>query len=268
MIDSVINSPSYKVRSMNKLPIKAMALIPARYGSTRLNAKALALINGKPMIEHVYTNMSKGSFEVAVVTDHHEIEKCILNIGGKVFRVDDDVQTGSERIGLALDRYLKNQNYDFIVNVQGDEPLLKANSIDRLLQFHAQSQFDVTTLYYPRVGGEDLLNPNCVKLVTDQKSGKCLYFSRSAIPYYREDSDKNSWKWFQHVGVYCFKPDALKKFLSLPIGVLERAESLEQLRMLEAAMLLGATQIDQLPQSVDTQEDLKKVEKILNSNKE
>lgn len=252
---------------MSIIPVKAIALIPARYGSTRLNAKALAKINGTPMIEHVYRNMSLGNFEVAVVTDHDEIENCIRKIGGKVYRVDENLQTGSERIGFAYKKYLKLANYDFIVNVQGDEPLLKSHAIDQLLQFHARSTFDMTTLTYPRLGDEDLYNPNTVKIALEQTTGRCLYFSRSAIPYYRQNKDPKTWKWFQHVGVYCFRPQILEQFIQLPASPLEMAETLEQLRALEAGLRLGATTIDHLPQSVDTADDLYKVESILNKQK-
>ncbi len=252
---------------MSLIPLKAMALIPARYGSTRLNAKALAKINGIPMIEHVYRNMSQGSFEVAVVTDHDDIENCIKKIGGKVLRVDDDLKTGSERIGFAYKRFLKKDNYDFIVNVQGDEPLLKSHAIDQLLQFHARSTFDITTLTYPRLGDVDLYNPNTVKIALEQTTGKCLYFSRAAIPYHRQNKDPKTWKWFQHVGVYCFRPNILEQFIQLSESPLELAETLEQLRALEAGLRVGATKIDHLPQSVDTFDDLQKVESILNNKK-
>lgn len=248
---------------VQNIPVKAIALIPARYGSTRLNAKPLALIHGVPMIVHVYKNMAKGNFDVAVVTDHQEIEDCILKVGGKVLRVDDDVQTGSERIGLAYKRYLAQEGYDFIVNVQGDEPLLKANTIDQLLQFHLRSTFDITTLYFPRIGEEDLHNPNTVKIALERRYGQCLYFSRSAIPYYRQNRDPKNWYWYQHVGVYCFRPNTLERFLKLPPSPLEKAETLEQLRALEEGMRIGATSMDHLPQSVDTKEDLQKVEGLL-----
>lgn len=253
---------------MGVIPVKAMALIPARFGSTRLKGKALALINGVPMIEHVYKNMSQGQCDVAVVTDHDEIENCIKKIGGKVLRVDDDLQTGSERIGFAYKRYLKNDNYDFIVNVQGDEPLLQAKAIDNLLQFHARSKFDITTLFFARKGDADFHNPNTVKIALEEKSGACLYFSRSPIPYYRQNKDSSTWKWFQHVGVYCFRPTILEQFIKLPSSPLELAETLEQLRALEEGYRLGATAIDHFPQSVDTAEDIAKVENLMNGKKE
>lgn len=250
---------------MSSISLKAIALIPARYGSTRLKAKALMKINGIPMIEHVYKNMSKGSFEVAVVTDHDEIESCVKNVGGKVLRVNDEVATGSERIGLAYKRYLKDSNYDFIVNVQGDEPLLKSYAIDQLLQFHAKSKFDIATLTYPRKGEADFQNPNTVKIAFNQTTGQCYYFSRSAIPFYRQNKETQTWKWYQHVGVYCYRPKILEQFLHLPSSELETAETLEQLRALEAGLLIGATCIDQLLQSVDTLEDVTKVEDLLNA---
>lgn len=253
---------------MTIIPLKAIALIPARYGSTRLKAKALAKIHGIAMIEHVYRNMSKGTYDVAVVTDHDEIQACIQKIGGKVFRVDDDLQTGSERIGFAYKKYLNNANYDFIVNVQGDEPLLTHHTIEKLLQFHARSTFDITTLTYPRFGDDELHNPNTVKIALEKTTGRCLYFSRSPIPYYRQNKNSKTWEWYQHVGVYSFRPNILMQFMTLPPSPLELAESLEQLRALEYGLRLGATTIDHLPQSVDTAEDLLKVESILNNKKE
>ncbi len=253
---------------MSTISVKAMALIPARYGSTRLPAKALALIDGVPMIQRVYSNMAKGNFEVAVVTDHDAIENCIKKIGGRVLRIDDDLQTGSERIGFAYKRHLKNENFDFIVNVQGDEPLLEAHSINQLLQFHAKSSFDITTLYFERIGSDDFDNPNTVKIALNQKTGNCLYFSRLPIPFYRQNKNTSSWKWFQHVGVYCFRPHILEQFITLPSSPLELAETLEQLRALEEGYRVGATAIQHLPQSVDTAEDIVKVERLLLEKKE
>lgn len=252
--------------SQQKIP-KVMVLIPARYGSTRFPAKPLASILGRPMVQRVYENMLSDHYQTAVVTDHTAVQAVIEKIGGTVFLVPDDVLTGTERIGLAYDRFLKNDYWDLIINVQGDEPLLLKTAIEKLITFHLQSNFDIATLFYPRIGEEELLqSSHIVKIAMNSENGQCFYFSRSPIPFYRQELDQKKWAWKQHVGVYSYRPEILAKFINLPPTDLELAESLEQLRAIESNVKIGAMAIDHLPQGVDTVEDLTKVEKMLAKN--
>jgi 3-deoxy-manno-octulosonate cytidylyltransferase (CMP-KDO synthetase) len=240
---------------------KAVVLIPARYQSSRFPGKPLALIAGRPMIQHVYENMRASGFASYVVTDDERIEKTVRAFGGQCLRVDEDVPSGSERIALAVERYLTGAAApEFIINVQGDEPLLPGSVLKRLVDYHAASGFDIATIVRPRQRHEeDWSNPNVVKAVIGQ-GGRCLYFSRASVPFQRDGTQA---PWFQHVGIYCYRREALKRFLGLPMAVLEDAEKLEQLRALENGMSLGAIVESLRLLGVDVPEDVLKVEEAL-----
>lgn len=241
---------------------QAVILIPARYESSRFLGKPLALIHKKPMIQVVYENMKASGFDVAVVTDNDEIQECVEKIDGVVYRVDDDVPSGSERIGLALNRFLDSK-YEYVINVQGDEPLLSGEEVKNLLDFHVKNEnFDITTLGKLRQGS-GIEDPDIVKLVRSN-TGECLYFSRACVPY---DRDQTEASWYQHIGVYCYKTQALKKFLSFEPTALENIEKLEQLRALENSMKIGALITDADLIGVDRPEDINKVEKFLEERK-
>ena len=239
---------------------KTLILIPARYGSSRFPGKPLAKINNKPMIQHVVENCQESGFDCAVVTDNDEIEKALAQ-SFKVVRVDDDVATGSERIALAFKRHFSDQNYEFVINVQGDEPLLKAELLKKLNDFHSKSDYDICTAVRKRNSNEEeFLNPNVVKCLLSESDGKCLYFSRASIPFFR---DGQSGDWHQHIGLYSYKTKALEKFVSLEESRLEKAEKLEQLRALENGMTIGAIETDAQLIGVDTPEDIHKIEGVL-----
>ncbi len=254
---------------------RALILIPARYASTRFPGKPLAMISGKSMIERVYQSCaslsdtlkkersSKNLFvEVAVVTDDERIQSHVENFGGKAIRIDDDVPSGTERIHLAYERYYAEGNFDFIINVQGDEPLLLGDDLLDLLCFHLQHpEYHITTLIRRMDDFTDFKDPNRVKAVYNSVNGHCLYFSRSPVPYSREEGELKSW--FLHIGVYCYKPAALDAFCSLDEGELEKIERLEQLRALGAGMSIGATVIDHELIGVDTPEDIERVEGVI-----
>ncbi len=236
-------------------------LIPARYQSSRFPGKPLALIAGKTMIERVYENCKASGFATAVVTDDERIEKAVRGFGGEVFRIDDDVPSGSERIALCAERFLKGK-VDLIINVQGDEPLLKGDILKDLAHFHLDSPFEVTTLLRERKRSEeDFRNPNVVKAVWSQGSGECHYFSRESIPFDREGSAQSPW--YQHIGVYSYRPEALANFVKFKISPLEDLEKLEQLRALENGYRIGAKLTTQKLIGVDVPEDVKKVEGAL-----
>lgn len=241
---------------------RVVVLIPARFASSRFPGKPLALIAGVSMIERVFRNCEESGFDSYVVTDHEGIEKHVQDFGGKVIRVDDDVPSGSERIALAFERFLKTKAPDLVINVQGDEPLLKGIALRELAEAHLESKFDVMTLLRERVSSEDdFKNPNVVKAVYVPGSKQCLYFSRQSLPFDRDGEKIHSW--FQHIGVYSYRPGALTTFVKLPFGKLEDLEKLEQLRALENQMTIGAVLTTQKLIGVDVPEDVKKVEGAL-----
>ncbi len=242
--------------------MSVIILIPARYQSSRFPAKPLAKIKGISMIERVYKNCETSGFETAVVTDHDEIEAHVKSFGGKVIRVDDDVPSGSERIALAFERSFQNKNPKLVINVQGDEPLLKGSVLKELAEFHMNSDYAITTLVRERSSNEeDFKNPNVVKALFVPKTGECLYFSRQSIPFDRDGG--RDFSWYQHIGVYSYKPEALLKFVKLPMSRLEDLEKLEQLRAMENKMKIGAVLTTQKLIGVDVPEDVKKVEGVL-----
>jgi 3-deoxy-manno-octulosonate cytidylyltransferase (CMP-KDO synthetase) len=240
---------------------KVVVLIPARYQSSRFPGKPLALLKNKTMIERVYQNAASSGLECAVVTDDDRIEAEVKKFGGKVIRVDDDVPSGSERIALAYERFYEGKA-DLVINVQGDEPLLPGESLKLLADFHLNSKFDVATMVRPRKSSEeDFKNPNVVKAVLAQVSGQCLYFSRASLPFDRDQ--KSEYEWHQHIGVYSYRPKALKEFVKAPVARLEDLEKLEQLRAMEMGFSIGALSVNYILQGVDTPDDVQKVERYL-----
>jgi 3-deoxy-manno-octulosonate cytidylyltransferase (CMP-KDO synthetase) len=241
---------------------RVVILIPARFASSRFPGKPLALIAGKTMIERVYKNCQESGYPTYVVTDHDGIEKHVKDFGGKVLRIDDDVPSGSERIALAYERHLQSENYELVINVQGDEPLLKGDVLKELAEFQLNSSFDIATLLRSRsVKEEDFTNANVVKAVFSRDSKQCLYFSRQSIPFDREGG--KDYLWYQHIGVYSYRPQALASFVRLPLSVLEDLEKLEQLRALENKMTIGAVLTTQKLIGVDVPYDVIKVEGVL-----
>jgi 3-deoxy-manno-octulosonate cytidylyltransferase (CMP-KDO synthetase) len=240
-------------------------LIPARFGSSRFPGKPLAQIAGVSMVERVYKNCSQSGYKTFVVTDHDLIESEVKKFGGEVIRIDDDVPSGSERIALAYDRFLKKLNPQLVINVQGDEPLLTAKSLRSLAEFHLSTNFNIVTLIKKRSTLEnDFLNPNVVKAVWSPTDFKCHYFSRQSLPYSRDQV--SDYPWYQHIGVYSYRPDSLLKFVKLPVSNLENLEKLEQLRAIENQMSIGAILTDEKLLGVDSPEDIKKVEEVLREN--
>lgn len=245
---------------------KTLILIPARFQSTRFPGKLLAPINGVPMILRVYRNMLASQMDVVVVTDHEKIESLITENKGQVVRIDDEVSSGSDRIYLAYHRYFSEQGYQLIINVQGDEPLLTGGEVSRLAQFHWKSSFDLATLVRPRQGREGYGNPNIVKVALNPTSGDCHYFSRAPIPHYREvEAESDEITWFQHIGVYSYRPLVLQQFVNHLTGYLEAKEKLEQLRALDMGFSIGALETQLNLVGVDTMADLKQVEDFFNA---
>ena len=216
------------------------------------------------MISRVYEGVEALSkFEnlevsVCVVTDDERIETHLIQEGHKVVRVDDDVPSGTERIKLAHDRYFSDKNLDYIINVQGDEPLVTDQDLFELISFHEESDFDICTIVLGQEDLSQMSDPNRVKVAFERKSGRCHYFSRAPIPYDRDGNVQKSW--FLHVGVYCYRPYALKKFSEAPMTEIEKIEKLEQLRALSLGFSIGAVEGSHPYFGVDKPEDIEKVE--------
>lgn len=253
---------------------RVLILIPARYASTRFPGKPLAKILGISMIQRVHQNCSQAQapdfeFSSYVVTDDQKVEEHVKTFSSNVVRVDDDVISGTLRIQLAYERFFANQNFDLIINVQGDEPLLNSDDLVRLAQFHLNGPFDISTLVKKQMGfGGDFLDSNKVKVAMSEENGRAFYFSRASIPFKRDSViDPINDYWFLHIGVYSYRPSALLKFSSNKETRLENLEKLEQLRALEIGLTIGAHQTESVIIGVDRPEDIKKVEEVLNGRK-
>jgi 3-deoxy-manno-octulosonate cytidylyltransferase (CMP-KDO synthetase) len=248
---------------------KILFLIPARYQSTRFPGKSLALLDEIPVVGHVIQRVSacktlfpNSIIESCVVTDDERIEKVVSDLGHTVKLVKDETVSGTDRIKLAFERFYSNEHWDLVINVQGDEPLIDPQDLTKLIQYHLSSSFDITTIFN-KISYNEASSPNKVKIAMNPIDGRCLYFSRSIIPFDRNaHSDKESF--FGHVGVYSFRPSSLIKMSELSETVLEKRECLEQLRALENGLTIGAIESKNKLIGVDTPEDLIKVQEVLN----
>ncbi|PIE02427.1 MAG: 3-deoxy-manno-octulosonate cytidylyltransferase [Acidobacteria bacterium] len=237
------------------------ALIPARYASTRFPGKPLALISGKPMIQWVYelTVQAAHVKETYVATDDKRIRDAVLAFGGQVVMTSADAASGSDRIAEAAES-LNMDHSDLIINVQGDQPLLKVEAIDHLCAaFQENNELQMATLAVQTRDYHVLSAPKNVKVVLD-RDHFALYFSRSPIPFGRDSSDFDSYK---HIGVYAYTKQFLDIFRKLPASVLEEIEKLEQLRVLEHGYKIKVIVTDFESPDVDLPGDIQHVEKLL-----
>ncbi len=238
---------------------QVLILIPARYESSRFPGKPLAKICGKPMIQHVYETCQSLGVDSFVVTDNDEIENCVKEFG-KVIRVDDEVETGTQRIALAYERFFADKGYQFIVNVQGDEPLIEKRVLEKLIKTHQNVNRDIMTVIRKNSSIEDFNNPNIVKVATSSQ-GHCHYFSRASIPFHRGEE----FEFFhQHVGLYSYTRESLRFYKESELSKNELKESLEQLRALDAGLSFGFIESKTKLIGVDVPEDIQKVEACLN----
>ncbi|MFC5775834.1 3-deoxy-manno-octulosonate cytidylyltransferase [Ectobacillus antri] len=237
--------------------LKAIGVIPARYGSTRFPGKPLAQIMGKPMIQHVYENVKKSKEldDVVVATDHEAIFQTVEAFGGKAVMTKKDHETGSDRIAEVTNHV----EGDFFVNIQGDEPLIHHELIDTLVRTARESDDAVITAKTAIKTEADIANPNVVKVVAGYDN-KALYFSRSAIPYNRANKETT---YYKHLGIYAYPKAVLNEFVKLPQSPLEELEMLEQLRLLENGYTIKVIETTYDAVGVDTPEDIQKVERIL-----
>jgi len=243
--------------------MKFMAIIPARYASTRFPGKPLAVLGGKTVIQRVYEQVSSLLDEVYVATDDERIFECVESFGGRAVMTRADHKSGTDRIEEAAEKI--GSDADVIINVQGDEPFIQASQITTLMQLFDAPETQIGTLGKPFDSIEAVENPNSPKIVTDNR-GFALYFSRSVIPYIRgiEPADWfGQYPFLKHLGVYAYRREVLKEVTQLPQSNLEKAESLEQLRWLQNGyrIRVGLTDIETV--GIDTPEDLARAEAFL-----
>ena len=242
--------------------MKVYGIIPARYGSTRLPAKVLADIAGKPLIQWVYERARKSPSldRLVVATDDERIYERVRSFGGEVLETSPAHPSGTDRVCEAA-RILRAQDEDLIVNIQGDQPLFESAMIDELVEpLRNDPSINMGALVYPIRIPEELANPSVVKVVFDRK-GFALYFSRSPMPYVISTSLQP--RYYKHIGPYAYRMKFLTKFTQMERGVLEQGESLEQLRALEHGYRIKIVETKFDSQEVDTPEDLEKVRGLI-----
>ena len=237
-----------------------LGIIPARYGSTRFPGKPLIDIGGKSMIHRVYEQSLKSSSlkKIIVATDDERIADHVMHFGGEVSITSSSHQSGTDRCAEVWQK--EKGNFDIVINIQGDEPFINPKQIDLLADCFSDSQIDIATLVKKLEREEDIRNPNIVKAIRNFKN-EAIYFSRSPIPYRRNPEAEIHY--FKHIGIYGYRSNVLMEITKLPIGNLEKAESLEQLRWVENGYRIGVKETTMESLSIDTPDDLKHVEKYL-----
>lgn len=241
--------------------MRVIGIIPARYHSSRFPGKPLALLGNRPMIEWVYKRaLASNVDELYVATDHAEIESCVKQFGGKVIMTRSDHETGSDRLFEAASKIAPALlDNDIIINIQGDEPLIELELINALVEVMKSETAPMATLKHEIVSDEELENPNVVKVITNQL-GNAIYFSRFPIPYRRGSI---SLKNYRHIGIYAYRYQFLKEYVKLSPSLLEQAESLEQLRVLDSGFSIKVVEVATSPSGVDTPEDLRRLEEYI-----
>ena len=246
--------------------MKFIGLIPARYASTRFPGKPLALLAGKPVIQHVYEQAVKVLDAVYVATDDERIYNKVLEFGGKAVMTSTEHHSGTDRIEEALEKV--GGDFDVVVNIQGDEPFIAQSQIETLCHCFEDETTQIATLGKPFECFEAVENPNSPKIVVDNR-GYAMYFSRSIIPFVR-GVERQEWlkkyPFLKHLGIYAYRKEVLKAITRLPQSSLELAESLEQLRWLENGyrIKVGITNVETV--GIDTPEDLQRAEDFIRSH--
>lgn len=247
--------------------MKPIIIIPARYASTRFPAKPLALLGGKPMIQHVVEQARLVAHRVLVATDDSRIADCVRSFGGEVVMTSDTHRSGTDRIIEAYE--YEGEGEDIVINLQGDEPFVQPEQIRTLISAFDDPATEIATLaecYSADTPDEVLSDPNNVKLVRSPR-GFALYFSRSVVPYARgvEHDLCRHHKYYKHIGLYAFRASILGKIKALSPSALEQAESLEQLRWLEAGFSIRVMETEGATIGIDTPADLERAEAFLRS---
>lgn len=245
--------------------MKFIGIIPARYQSTRFPGKPLAILNEKTVIQWVYENVSKILDNVWVATDDERIFKAVEDFGGKAVYTSADHQSGTDRCAEAARTIAENTKFDVIVNIQGDEPFIRTEQIKSICSCFDSANVEIATLIKPVTDLAELHNPNRPKVVVSNKM-EALLFSRSTIPHIR-GSKPEEWfgktQFFSHIGMYAYRADILQQLTKLPLGKLEQAESLEQLRWLENGYRIKTAVTEFETIGIDTPEDLEMAKKMI-----
>lgn len=242
----------------------SVCVIPARYASSRLPGKPLSLIANKPMIQWVYEQAvkSKQIDRVVIATDHKKIKDTVESFGGEVILTSPDLPSGTDRVAAAVQLI----DTDIVINLQGDEPFVEPELLNSMVLAFSDSEIYMATPIKKIESDEDLMDPNLVRVVKDVNN-YALYFTRNVIPYLR-DFNKEEWlpnfNFYKHVGIYAYRKSFLNILTKLPESSLEKAERLEQLRVLENGYKIYTVETDYDSMSVDTSEDLKKANQLLN----
>lgn len=244
--------------------MNTLAIIPARYGSTRFPGKPLSNIAGKKMIQRVYEQTNKAIKNIVVATDDNRIFDEVKKFGGNAVITSKKHKTGTDRCVEALNLFSEQQKtkYNTIVNIQGDEPLINPEAIKTLVNLFKQPQIQIGTLVNKHKFTKELLNTNRVKVIID-KNKKAIYFSRTLIPFIRDDNTNKQINFYTHIGIYAFKANIIKSVSKLNRSMLEISENLEQNRWIENGYTIHTQQTDYQSIPVDTPEDIKIIEKIL-----
>ncbi len=235
-----------------------LIVIPARYGSTRFPGKPLVKINGKEMILHVYERARKvkNADKVIIATDDERIYNVARKYGAEVEMTDINIKSGTDRVWQVV----KNKNFEIVVNLQGDEPFINPELIKlAILELENNRDIDISTPITKIEDLNEVHNPNVVKVVFNSEK-IAIYFSRSPIPYYRDDNSKKIY--FKHIGLYCFRKSSLEKFVHLPQSNLEIIEKLEQLRAIENGLKIKVFETDYEGLAIDTPSDLEKIKNL------
>lgn len=243
--------------------MKFIGIIPARYASTRFPGKPLALLGGKPVIQHVYEKVAAVLEAAYVATDDERIYDVVKSFGGQVVMTRTDHKSGTDRIEEAIEKI--GGEWNVVVNVQGDEPFVAKSQLDTICHCFDDPTTQIATLGKPFESMEAVQNPNSPKIVVDNM-GFAMYFSRSVIPYVR-GKEKSSWlthyPFLKHLGIYAYRKDVLRQVTQLPQSSLEIAESLEQLRWLQNGFKIKVGTTDVETVGIDTPQDLERAEEFL-----
>lgn len=236
-----------------------VGIIPARFASTRFPGKPLALIFGKPMIQHVYERAVEANLDVVVVaTDDERIKNCVEDFGGKIVITSNQHQSGTDRCAEAA-RTLNLTENDLVINIQGDEPFIRKEEINLLISMFINKEICISTLAKQITEIDEIENINKVKVVFS-KSMRALYFSRLPIPFNRKDNSKfKIHNYYKHIGIYGYKNETLQQITKLEISTLEEIEKLEQLRWLENDFQIHVQVCDYESIAIDTPEDLNQI---------
>lgn len=238
--------------------MNVLAVIPARHAAQRFPGKPLALLAGKPMVQWVYEAARRALPQVVVATDDERILSAVRNFGGEAMMTSDRCRSGTDRVAEVA----RKVRADLYLNIQGDEPLMSTRTVRRVLALHRDPAVVMGTAATTLAKG-DWANPNAVKVLADQR-GDALYFSRSALPYYRDGAPAvppATPRLQKHLGIYSYRADLLRRFVRWPAGFFETAEKLEQLRALEHGVRIRVATTPDDSVGVDTPDDAARVER-------